>query len=78
MGSMSWIHWLVVGLALLATGFVLGFPAARILRRAGFSPWWSFLVLVPYLNVVALWVFAFVRWPLETVAVASPPQSSGS
>jgi len=57
---------------LLLSGVLLGFPAARILRRTGLSPWWSFLVLVPYLNVIALWVFAFARWPLETLADEAP------
>jgi hypothetical protein len=35
----------------------------RVLRRAGYSPWWALLVLVPLVNLVALWVFAYVRWP---------------
>ncbi|MEI7447044.1 MAG: hypothetical protein WCK28_19300 [Burkholderiales bacterium] len=35
----------------------------RVLRRAGFSPWWVLLVLVPPVSIVALWVFAYVRWP---------------
>lgn len=64
---------LTMGGLLLVSGFVLGFPAARILRRTGLSPWWSLLVLVPYLNVAALWVFAFVRWPLDTNAARTDP-----
>jgi uncharacterized membrane protein YhaH (DUF805 family) len=35
----------------------------RVLRRAGYSAWWALLVLVPLVNLVALWVFAYVRWP---------------
>jgi hypothetical protein len=54
-----------MGGLLLVSGCALGLPAARILRRTGLSPWWSFLVLVPYVNVAALWVFAFARWPSE-------------
>ena len=61
-----------LGALLILSGAVLGLPAARILRRAGLSPWWSFMVLVPYLNVVALWVFAFTRWPLEALADVDP------
>ena len=38
------------------------YPAGRILNRAGFSPFWSLLVFIPVLNVVALWVFAFSEW----------------
>lgn len=36
---------------------------ARILGRAGFSPLWALVMLVPIVNLVMLWVFAFVRWP---------------
>jgi hypothetical protein len=59
MGSMSLIHWLII-LITLATLFV---PAARILKRAGFSPWWVLLGLIPGVSVVAYWVFAFIPWP---------------
>ena len=52
-------------------GFLLGFvslalvmiPMWRIVQRAGFSPWWALLVLVPVVNLIALWQFAFGRWP---------------
>jgi uncharacterized membrane protein YhaH (DUF805 family) len=37
--------------------------AARVLRRAGFSRWWALLVLVPVVNLIGLWLFAYVRWP---------------
>lgn len=61
MGSFSIWHWLIVGVAL----FILGYPAARILRRLGFSRWWVIGALIPYVNVVGLWVLAFVKWPME-------------
>lgn len=35
----------------------------RVIGRAGYSPWWALLVLVPLVNLVALWVFAYARWP---------------
>jgi hypothetical protein len=35
----------------------------RVVRRAGFSPWWVLLALVPLVNLVVLWVFAYSRWP---------------
>jgi hypothetical protein len=65
-----------MGGLLLVSGFVLGFPAARILRRTGLSPWWSFLVLVPYVNVAALWVFAFASWPSEDGAAGARREPS--
>ena len=38
-------------------------PAARILRRAGLSLWWSIFLVIPLVNVMALWVLAYSRWP---------------
>jgi len=56
---MSLMHWLVVAIILA----VLLVPVARILRRAGFSPWWCILAVIPLLGLIGLWVFAFVPWP---------------
>jgi uncharacterized membrane protein YhaH (DUF805 family) len=38
-------------------------PIQQIVRRAGYSFWWCVLIIVPVVNVIALWVFAFRRWP---------------
>jgi uncharacterized membrane protein YhaH (DUF805 family) len=35
----------------------------RILRKAGYSGWWSLLTLVPILNIATIWVFASSDWP---------------
>ena len=60
MGSLSVWHWLIVAfyIALLVV------PIARILGKAGFSGWWSLLAILPIVNIICLWVFAFVRWPM--------------
>jgi len=50
----------LLALAALAIPILM---AARVLRRAGFSRWWALLVLVPVVNLVGLWLFAYVRWP---------------
>ena len=42
---------------------VVCFPVGKILSRVGFSGWWSLLALVPLVNVIMLWVFAFADWP---------------
>lgn len=58
MGSFSIWHWLVI------IGWLLPMlPISRILRKAGFSPWWALLYLVPMANVAALFIFAYARWP---------------
>ncbi|MEI6547551.1 MAG: hypothetical protein WCN85_11095 [Burkholderiales bacterium] len=50
----------LLALAALAIPILM---AARVLRRAGFSRWWALLVLVPVVNLVGLWLFAYIRWP---------------
>jgi uncharacterized membrane protein YhaH (DUF805 family) len=42
-------------------------PLWRICTRAGFSGWWSLLVMVPLLNLIMLWVFAYAKWPRDPV-----------
>ncbi len=37
----------------------------RVVRKAGYSPWWAIGVFVPGVNLVLLVMFASVRWPLE-------------
>ena len=53
---------LVTLLALIALAVPM-ILMSRVLRRAGYSPWWVLLVLVPLVNLIALWVFAYARWP---------------
>jgi uncharacterized membrane protein YhaH (DUF805 family) len=38
-------------------------PCIRIVRRVGYSGWWALLMIVPGVNVIALWALAFIRWP---------------
>lgn len=46
----------------------------RVSRKSGRSGWWSLLLLVPWANIVAVWVFAFVRWPaLDAPKADEPP-----
>jgi len=59
MGTLSLWHWIIVVLFFVT----FGVPIARILRRAGRSRWWTVMFFVPLVNLVALWVFAFTRWP---------------
>jgi hypothetical protein len=66
MGSLSIAHWLVVAVYIA----LLVVPVAKILSKAGFSGWWSLLAIFPIVNIICLWVFAFMRWP----APAAQPQ----
>lgn len=60
MGSFSIWHWIVV--LLIVVLYVL--PALNIVRKAGYSGWRCLLMLIPVVNVVAYWVFAFAKWPV--------------
>lgn len=54
-----WLSLLVVGLIMAAR---IGF-AGYVLARTGRSPLWSLALLVPLLELVGIWVLAYVRWP---------------
>lgn len=56
MGSLSIFHWIVF-LVVIA----MPFPIAKILKRDGRNPFWALLYFVPIVNVVALWVWAYVN-----------------
>jgi hypothetical protein len=61
MGSFSIWHWLII---LIYVAIII-VPCWRIVSKAGYPGAWSLLALVPLVNVILLWVFAFVRWPIE-------------
>lgn len=62
------------GFGFFAIIFIL-VPAWRIVSRAGFHGAWSLLILLPLVNLVALWLFAFQTWPRDRGA--QPPGSPG-
>ncbi|MCQ8129311.1 hypothetical protein [Methylomonas rivi] len=35
----------------------------RILQKAGFDGRWTLVLLVPVVNIIMIWIFAFSRWP---------------
>lgn len=57
----------------------------RVLQKAGLSPWFALLFLVPYLNIIAMLWIAFAKWPIEKelqalraqVASQPPPPPAG-
>lgn len=58
----TYIFILAVLMLLIALAtFVL---VARIVKRAGYSPYWALVSLVPGVNLIFLYVFAFALWPL--------------
>lgn len=51
----------LVGLCLMGALALAGF----VLARLGHKPFWALLLVVPTLNIVALWVLALRRFPRE-------------
>lgn len=62
------------------TFWIVGFPCLllfvwlsyRVFRKSGRSGWWGLLMVIPVVNLVMVWVFAFMRWP-----VLDPPETKG-
>ncbi len=51
-------------LLLLAALVLVGlWVTGRILQKAGISRWWSLLIVIPGINLGAIWWFSFARWP---------------
>jgi hypothetical protein len=57
---MSIWHWLII---LILNVILPFFPASKILKRAGLSQWWVVLYLIPFVSLIALFVFANSEWP---------------
>ena len=58
---------LVVVSLICAGALVVIWPAARICKRLGFSPWLGILAAIPLTNVLLLWFLALARWPASEI-----------
>jgi hypothetical protein len=54
---------IVLLIELVIGGFVI-FALSRILKKAGYSPWLCLLGIIPIVNIVMFFVFAFAEWPV--------------
>ncbi|WP_070965804.1 hypothetical protein [Vibrio sonorensis] len=41
------------------------FVARPIAKKAGFPGWWIIFLAIPVLNLILIWMFAFIKWPVE-------------
>lgn len=62
---MSIWHWLLVLILNVILPFI---PAKRILERTGFNQWWAVLYVIPFVSLIALFVFAYSEWPRRAEA----------
>ncbi len=53
---------LIILLGIIAIPILIYSP---ILNKAGFSRWWSLCIFIPVVNLLMVWVFAFIEWPVE-------------
>jgi len=59
MDGLSIWHWAVV---VLWVAIVVP-PFVKFFQRTGRSVWRAIFLLIPLLNIIALWTLAFIRWP---------------
>jgi len=62
MGISIWQLVIIIGIIVIAIPILIFSP---ILKKAGFSRWWSICTLIPVVNLLLIWVFAFIEWPAE-------------
>ena len=61
-GEMAWWfggHWLTM----LLVAVVIVLPFWKIFAKAGYSGWFGLLMIVPVVNLIALYMLAFSDWP---------------
>lgn len=73
----GWVVSVVVGVQISAKIALGGW----ILARSGRSPLWILFLLVPYAELLAIWLFAYIDWPAERLAreaaaAEAPPADS--
>ena len=62
MGGIS-IWQIIIILFMLGLSVAWTLLLARIIGKAGFNKWWVIVTLIPGLNIIFVWVFAFSKWP---------------
>lgn len=53
---------IIIAVTLIGLGLTY-WIVGNILAKAGFSRWWFLILLVPLVNIIAIWIFAFKKWP---------------
>jgi len=71
------MHMLTAMMAILPIFILIGIvimliPYWMIWKKAGFSPWLSLLMFVPLVNIVALYMLAFMEWKVVPVSQTTP------
>lgn len=54
-----WAEYLVAGIAVL----VLLISAGIAIGKSGRNPSWALLLLLPWVQIILFWLWAYKRWP---------------
>jgi hypothetical protein len=65
----DWVSLLIVCVAIAYTACVFGVAFGKM----GRSPLWGFLVPLPGVGTVALWIFGLGSWPQAAISRAADP-----
>jgi hypothetical protein len=71
MGFGSYWHWLLLLLLILPA-----WPTWKICQRMGLPGPLGLLIVIPIVNLVLIWVLAFVDWPIERRAGRTAERST--
>lgn len=55
----NWVEYTLVGFLIMYFMYACG----MILARIGKSPAWCLLLFIPFVQIIVLWIFAFMKWP---------------
>jgi len=58
LGLPQWGDYLLKGILI----FIMLSASAVVLSRAGRNPYLAFLVIFPYMQIAAIWLFAYSLW----------------
>jgi len=65
MGSIGFPELIIIFVIVGLAGLVTIVPFWMIFSKAGFPGWMSLALLVPLVNVIALFYLAFAEWPIH-------------
>jgi len=65
---------LILVLAIIIFGLYLNY---RIVDKTGINGWWSLLAIIPLVNFIVIWLFAFKPWPAVDGAAAQRSAEGG-
>ncbi len=54
---------LIQSIPLLIVIILIAVPTAKILARLGYSRGFAILAVIPFVNIAAMWLLAYAKWP---------------